>query len=104
MGEAPRSMAVVCREEKRGYLAQLLRKKAEMQAVGRASSETPAAGSNGDPTISTLSHGQRALWLLHRLAPASSTYNLLYSPRIRPPLDLAALLRSAHARAPRQPL
>ncbi len=104
MSETPRSMADLSPEEKRAYLAQLLRKKAGMQAAGRASSETPAAGSNGDPTISTLSHGQRALWFLHRLAPASSAYNLLYTARIRPPLDIAALRRSAQALVQRHPI
>jgi len=104
MSETPRSMADLSPEEKRAYLAQLLRKKAGTQAAGRASSETPAAGSNGDPTISTLSHGQRALWFLHRLAPASSAYNLLYTARIRPPLDIAALRRSAQELVQRHPI
>src|SRR5216683_2638398 len=104
MSETPRSMADLSPEEKRAYLAQLLRKKAGMQAAGRASGETPAAGSNGDPSTFTLSHGQRALWFLHRLAPASSAYNLLYTARIRPPLDIAALRRSAQALVQRHPI
>src|SRR5260370_36296883 len=104
MSETPRSMADLSPEEKRAYLAQLLRKKAGVQAAGRASGATPAAGSNGDPTISTLSHGQRALWFLHRLAPTSSAYNLLYTARIRPPLDIAALRRSAQALVQRHPI
>ena len=47
MSETPRSIADLSPEEKRPYLAQLLRKKAVTQAAGRASGETPAAGSNG---------------------------------------------------------
>jgi len=104
MSETTRSMADLSPEEKRAYLAQLLRKRAGTQAAGRASAETPAAGSNGDPSISTLSHGQRALWFLHRLAPASSAYNLFYAARIRPPLDVAALRRSVQAIVQRYPI
>ncbi len=35
--------------------------------------------------IGLLSHGQRALWLLHRLAPASPVHNLAVAARLRRP-------------------
>ncbi|MEP7339011.1 MAG: amino acid adenylation domain-containing protein [Acidobacteriota bacterium] len=41
-----------------------------------------------------LTHGQKALWFLHRLAPESSAYNLAAAVRIRSALNIAAL-RSA---------
>jgi amino acid adenylation domain-containing protein/thioester reductase-like protein len=63
-------------EEKRALLARLLRRRA------------------GDANGSPLSHGQRALWFLHRLAPDSAAYNLHFSARIRSPLDPDVLRRS----------
>ncbi|HEX8559654.1 MAG TPA: condensation domain-containing protein, partial [Pyrinomonadaceae bacterium] len=41
-----------------------------------------------------LSHGQRALWYLHHLAPESAAYNISRAVRIRTPLDVAALRRA----------
>lgn len=38
-----------------------------------------------------LSHGQRSLWFLYRLAPESSAYNVAFAWRSRSELDLAAL-------------
>lgn len=48
---------------------------------------------HGDPEY-RLSHGQRGLWFLTRLAPTSSAYNLAHAARIRGPLDVAALERA----------
>jgi len=63
-------------EEKRALLARLLRRR--------------AGDANGTP----LSHGQRALWFLYRLAPDSAAYNLHFCARIRSPLDPEILRRS----------
>src|SRR5262245_34095916 len=63
-------------EEKRALLARLLRQRA------------------GHATGTPLSHGQRALWFLHRLAPDSPAYNLHFCARIRSPLDPEVLRRS----------
>jgi natural product biosynthesis luciferase-like monooxygenase protein len=41
-----------------------------------------------------LSHGQKALWFLHQLAPESTGYNIAAAAAIRAELDLAALQRS----------
>ena len=38
-----------------------------------------------------LSHGQRALWLAHQLAPESAAYNLVGAARLRGGVDAAAL-------------
>lgn len=62
--------------EKRALLAELLRKKAAAAV-----------------TVGELSHGQRALWFLHRLAPESTAYNVAYVARIRSRVDVGALQR-----------
>src|SRR5437763_4098103 len=69
-------LARLSAEEKRALLARLLRKR--------------AGDTNGTP----LSHGQRALWFLHRLAPDSAAYNLHFCARIRSPLEPEVLRRS----------
>ncbi len=45
-------------------------------------------------TDAPLSHGQRSLWLLHRLAPESCAYNLAGVARLLRPVD-ASILRQA---------
>lgn len=41
-----------------------------------------------------LSVGQNALWLIHRMAPETSAYNVAWSMRFRGPVDVAALVRA----------
>ena len=43
------------------------------------------------PEVFPLSEGQKALWFLHRLAPESSAYNLVFSGKFRPLLDIEAM-------------
>ncbi|MBW8875028.1 MAG: amino acid adenylation domain-containing protein [Acidobacteria bacterium] len=50
-----------------------------------------------------LSHGQRALWFLHQLAPASAAYHLVAAARVAAGLDAAALERTCRALAARHP-
>src|SRR5262245_42843167 len=69
-------LARLSAEEKRALLARLLRQRA------------------GDAKFGPLSHGQRALWFLHRLAPDSAAYNLHFCARIRSTLDPEILRRS----------
>ncbi len=45
------------------------------------------------PSHQPLSHNQKALWFLSRLAPESAAYNMLYAVRIQQCLDIAALQR-----------
>src|SRR5262249_34344186 len=50
-----------------------------------------------------LSHGQRALWFLHQLAPESAGYNITGAAAIRADLDIAALRRSFQLLVERHP-
>ena len=59
---------------------------------------TPALrASVGEHDGQPLSHGQEALWYLHRLAPASAVYNIAVAARVAAALDAAALGRAARA-------
>ncbi|HEX6291073.1 MAG TPA: amino acid adenylation domain-containing protein [Herpetosiphonaceae bacterium] len=51
-----------------------------------------------------LSPGQRALWLLHQLAPDSAAYNIPSAARIRGQIDLAALERAFQQLCDRHPM
>ena len=73
-------------EAKRALLAQLLREKAQVKEVWEP-----------------ISHNQKALWFLYRLAPDSTAYNLLYAARIGSALDVAALQRALQKLARRYP-
>jgi natural product biosynthesis luciferase-like monooxygenase protein len=53
-------------------------------------SSRPAQGGDLHP----LSHGQRALWYLHQLAPDNAGYNIVGAVSIRASLDVAALGRA----------
>jgi natural product biosynthesis luciferase-like monooxygenase protein len=53
---------------------------------------SPQAEQNGK--LHPLSHGQKALWFLQRLAPESASYNIVGAATIRTDLDLTALRRS----------
>src|SRR4030095_5721536 len=48
-------------------------------------------GFGGGVDDGTLSHGQEALWFLHRLAPTSPAYNLVYCVKVQPAPDARAL-------------
>jgi amino acid adenylation domain-containing protein len=48
-------------------------------------------------TAHPLSYGQRSLWFLHNLAPASPAYTISYAGRITGELDVPALERAAQA-------
>jgi amino acid adenylation domain-containing protein len=68
---------------KRELLARLLREKAARD------------------TIRPLSHGQRALWLLYQMAPASASYNVAFTARIRSAVDMGVLREAFAALAQR---
>lgn len=85
-----RGFANLSAAEKRAYLAQLLRQKARQEA--KTTSPLP------------LSHGQRALWFIHQLAPRSPAYNLVYAARVSLPLDIALIERAAQSLARRHPI
>src|SRR5262245_22616838 len=71
-------------QDRRELLAQALRRRALQQVV-----TTP------------LSHGQKALWFLHKSAPDSFAYHVSFSARIRSALDVDALRRAFGALARR---
>jgi len=70
------SMAGLSPEQKRSLLARLLEEKVEQASVF------------------PLSHGQRALWVLYRLAPASPAYNVAFTARLRPSVEVPHLAKA----------
>ena len=64
----------------RARLAELLKRRADQAA-----------------SVHPLSHGQQALWFMHQLVPGNAAYNVVFSARVRSPLDLAALGRALRA-------
>ncbi len=67
-------------ERKRALLSQLLMQEAEESA-----------------SVHPLSYGQRSMWFIHKLAPASAAYTITYAARISGALDVPALERAAQA-------
>ena len=61
------------------------------------------AGAAEPPSELPLSHGQRAIWFLHQLAPSSTAYNIASAVRIPAELDAAALGRAFQLLAERHP-
>ncbi|MEK7785960.1 MAG: AMP-binding protein, partial [Chloroflexota bacterium] len=68
-----------------------------------ASASAPAPASEALPEF-PLSHGQRALWFLHQLAPESGAYNIAYGVRIRAELDVPVLRRAFDKLVARHPM
>src|SRR5579859_2525455 len=97
MSDTYKQVSNLSSEEKRALLAELLRKKAK-------GGETTERSGSTSTEWSPLSHGQRALWFLYRLAPQSSAYNLIYAARIRSVLDIPALQRSIQTLIQRHPI
>ncbi|CAG0933466.1 nonribosomal peptide synthetase DhbF [Thermoflexales bacterium] len=62
----------------------------------------PISDSESTPEHS-LSHGQRAMWFLHQLAPASAAYNIANAIRIEGELDIPALQQAFQALVERHP-
>ncbi|MBZ5490381.1 MAG: non-ribosomal peptide synthase/polyketide synthase [Acidobacteriia bacterium] len=55
------------------------------------------------PSTYPLSHGQRALWVLHQMAPESAAYNISRAIRITTGVDIEALRRALQALVDRHP-
>ena len=60
-------------------------------------------------SVYPLSYGQRSLWFVHKLAPASAAYTITYAGRISGELDVPALERAtpcsrSRRSAPAQPI
>jgi amino acid adenylation domain-containing protein len=74
-------------EEKRAYLARLLRQKG-------SDTPLPILPRRRTSNVLPVSYAQQRLWFLHQLEPASPAYNILTPWRLSEPLDLRALVRS----------
>ncbi|HYO13665.1 MAG TPA: AMP-binding protein, partial [Thermoanaerobaculia bacterium] len=72
-----------------------------LEEMGSAPDVAPLRPSGVPGPEHPLSHGQEALWYLHRLAPESAAYNLFGAVRIPPGLDAGALERAFQALAGR---
>jgi phthiocerol/phenolphthiocerol synthesis type-I polyketide synthase C len=55
-------------------------------------------------SVHPLSYGQRSMWFLHKLAPASPAYTITYAGRITGGVDASALERAAQALVERHPI
>ncbi len=60
-------------------------------------------GDAQDPVELPLSHGQKALWFLHRLAPGGAAYNLAAAARVAGGVDAEALRRAFQGLVDRHP-
>lgn len=89
LSDNSKGFANLSAEQKRAYLARLLRKKAQQEA---------------SPPSLPLSHGQRALWFIYQLAPRSPAYNLIYAAHVHASLDAALLERTVHSLLRRHPI
>src|SRR6266699_2051548 len=72
MSDTHKKVSDLSREEKRTLLAELLRKKAKGAGGGEATNGHTSTTIGWSP----LSHGQRALWFLYRLASESPAYTM----------------------------
>jgi amino acid adenylation domain-containing protein len=57
----------------------------------------------GQPSTYPLSHGQRALWVIHQMEPESAAYNISRAMRITTGVDVKALRRAFQALVDRHP-
>ncbi|GCE05927.1 non-ribosomal peptide synthetase [Dictyobacter aurantiacus] len=87
MSDSSKNLSNLSAEAKRALLARLLREKAGVQE-----SWVP------------ISHNQKALWFLSRLAPNSAAYNLLYAAHISSSLNMRALQNALRTLAQRYPI
>lgn len=111
MNDPSQKLANLSPEAKRALLAQLLREKANRSAAAAttdAAAQAPALSGTPPAYVargwSAISHNQKALWFLSRLAPESAAYNLLYAARIQSSLDKQALQRAIRTLARRYPI
>lgn len=61
------------------------------ERIEAAAARTPIAASHTKSNTHALSHGQQALWFLHRMNPESAAYNVASAVRIHGALDAEAL-------------
>ncbi len=81
-------------------------------AEGGGTAAISAAGASSVPlnkaeeevTEFPLTEGQRALWFLHRLAPDSPAYNLVFSSKFRPLVDIEVMKQAFQSLYERHPM
>lgn len=84
-------------------LQQIQESKAELlRRLRERAIPTPQTEPNAEESF-PLSHGQRALWFIHQLAPESPAYNVMCALRLVDDLDVAALEQATHALVTRHP-
>jgi len=79
------ALAGMTADEKRALLRRLLAERAAAEKRGTSSDESDTF---------PLSHAQRALWFLQRLLPETFAYNVAFTGRFSPALDLEAFRRA----------
>ncbi|MEM9291841.1 MAG: amino acid adenylation domain-containing protein [Acidobacteriota bacterium] len=93
---------------RRQLLELLLRRRARQHQQGTSAAGTPSSGAPSSPVAanpaaaspaadspaadSPLAVGQRALWYIHRLAPESHAYNVVFATKILSAVDVEAML------------
>ena len=75
-------------------IGQLVNQALENMAGSPQSRKITGSQPQQSDNLRPLSHGQKALWFLHQLAPESASYNIVGAARIRADLDVASLRRS----------
>lgn len=73
-------------------------------AATGSSSFTPLEKSAEELTEFPLSEGQRALWFLHQLAPESPAYNLIFSAKFKPLVDIDIMKQAFQSLYERHPM
>lgn len=70
-----------------------------------SSSSIPGLALSGTDVVEfPLSEGQKALWFLHQLAPDSPAYNLVFSAKITPPVDIEVMKKAFKGLFQRHPM
>ncbi|MCB1091269.1 MAG: SDR family NAD(P)-dependent oxidoreductase, partial [Verrucomicrobiae bacterium] len=86
-------------------LEKLLESAGDVSGGAEGSTDLVSFEATGEvPSVFPLSEGQRALWFLNRLAPDSSAYNLIFSGKFRPLLDIEAMKKAFALLFERHPL
>ncbi len=77
-------------------IAELARLASEQLEEGRPLSGVALAGGSRE-SVYPLSHGQQALWFIHRVAPRSAAYNIPVAVRVRGGVNAAVLRRASQS-------
>ncbi|HEX8889429.1 MAG TPA: amino acid adenylation domain-containing protein, partial [Pyrinomonadaceae bacterium] len=84
-------------------LTELVARMLDQYTTASMAAKSKLESSHEAVAVHPLSHGQKALWFLHQIAPASAAYNIVGAVRILSALDTAALKRAFQALVDRHP-